>query len=246
MSQSAAQLKTQPPLELPPGKKYVPPRDIHHDDGEGNWLISYADMMTLLFAFFALLSVFSTPNAAKMEKLKQETAASMGTKYEDPYEKLAQSLLSVLRDFKLDSDVELRTGPDGIELVSKGTLFFDSASTELKQKARDLMSRIGDVLAHEATGLKIVVEGHTDDVPISTGRFPSNWELSSNRASTVVRLLEERGVDHTSLRPVGLSDTRPVVANRDPAGIPLVDNQARNRRIVVRVQRQLKEEATDQ
>jgi len=80
----------------------------------------------------------------------------------------------------------------------------------------------------------VIVEGHTDDIPIVTPKYPSNWELSSARASTVVRLLESAGFDHSDLRPVGLADTEPLVPNRG-----LAANRALNRRIVIRVQKQL-------
>jgi chemotaxis protein MotB len=213
--------------------------DVHYDDGDSNWIISYADMMTLLFSFFVLLSVFSTPNSAKMEKLRETASRSLGVKYEDPYGKLSESLRNVLRDFKLDKDVDLTTTTEGIEIVSKGTLFFDSGSVELLPVARDLVERIAKVLTTEARGFHVVVEGHSDDNPIACPRFPSNWELSSNRASTVVRLLETQGVRHENLRPVGLADTQPIVPNRDVAGMPIAENQARNRRVVIRIQRAL-------
>jgi chemotaxis protein MotB len=69
--------------------------------------------------------------------------------------------------------------------------------------------------------------------------FASNWELSSVRASTVVRLFESQGFPHAGLRPIGYGDTEPVVPNETPAGEPIPENQAQNRRIVIRIQRQL-------
>src|SRR5438309_291489 len=95
-------------------------RLVVHDDGEGNWLVSYADMMTLLFAFFVILSAFSTPDAKKMEKLKQETAKAMGTKYTKPYEDLSQSIKKVLKEFQLDKEIIVEETDSGLALISRG------------------------------------------------------------------------------------------------------------------------------
>ena len=70
--------------------------------------------------------------------------------------------------------------------------------------------------------------------------FPSNWELSSLRATTVIRLLDSKGLPHVNLRPMGLADTDPIVPNRDEKGASIPDNQAQNRRIVIRIQRIIK------
>ncbi|OFZ18352.1 MAG: hypothetical protein A2X94_12430 [Bdellovibrionales bacterium GWB1_55_8] len=225
--------------ERPRRFQRVKERIVQHDDGEGNWLVSYADLMTLLFGLFVMITAFSTPDTKKMEKLKQETAKSMGGEYTRPYEELAQDMKNILADFKLDKEVTIEQTDEGITLISKGTLFFDSGSTDLKPRARELMEKVAEILTQKARGFRVIVEGHTDDVPIVSRMYPSNWDLSSSRASTVVRLLEWKGFPHADMRPVGLADTEPLVPNRDPAGVSLIDNQAQNRRIVVRVQKQL-------
>ncbi len=217
----------------------------HHDDGEGNWLVSYADMMTLLVGFFVMLTAFSTPDASKMERLKQETAKAMGVDYKNPYETLTQSLKNVLRDFKLEKEVLIHQTDDGVEITSRGTVFFDSGSSEMLEKAHQLVERIVLTLVHQAKGFLVVVEGHTDDVPIVSQKFPSNWELSASRANSVVRLMETKGFVHTNLRSIGFADTVPLVPNRDASGTAITDNQARNRRIVIRIKKQLPPRMSD-
>jgi chemotaxis protein MotB len=101
------------------------------------------------------------------------------------------------------------------------------------------MEKVSDVLAEEAQGFRIVVEGHTDNIPIYSRDFPSNWELSAARASTVVRLLESKGLPRTNLRPVGLAETEPISPNTDEQGASIPENQAKNRRIVVKILKQL-------
>ena len=232
-----------PPPESPPTRRRhrvkVKEHSVVHDDGEGNWLVSYADMMTLLFGFFVILSAFSTPDAGKMEKLKQETSKTMGVKYQNPYQEMTKALADILSESKLSDDVAISETDEGVTIVSKGTLFFDSGSTTLKPKAEELMAKVIDVLVKKAAKFKVTVEGHTDDSPMKSTTIPSNWELSSARASTVVRLFEEKGFPHDRLRPVGLADIEPVAANRDPQGKAIPDNQAQNRRIVIRVLREL-------
>lgn len=219
-------------------KKYGVSHAVH-DDSEGNWLVSYADMMTLLLGFFVMLSAFSVPDASKMEALKKETSESMGGKYTKPFEQLSNSIQQTLQDIQLDKEVSVAQTDEGVTIVSKGTLFFDSGSSTMKESAATLMNKIADVLSKQAKDFRIIVEGHTDDSPIATKEFPSNWELSAVRAGSVVRLLEGKGLSRKNLRPIGLADTEPISPNRDAAGLPIPANQAENRRIVIRVQKQL-------
>lgn len=221
-------------------RKYRPKAIIVKEDdgdGDGNWLVSYADLMTLLFGFFVMLSAFSTPDSSKLEKLKQATSESLGTKYTKPYESLENEVRAVFKSVDLDKEIIITQDDSGVKITSKGTLFFESGSAQLRNEARTLISHLSGILGTKAKGFNIVVEGHTDDVPISTRQFPSNWELSSARASSVVRLFESSGIDSEFLRPVGYAHTRPVVPNRSPAGINIPENQAENRRIVIQIQK---------
>ncbi len=210
---------------------------VKEDDGEGNWLVSYADLMTLLFGFFVLLSAFSTPDAGKLEQLKQATSEYLGTKYTKPFEQLESDVRNVVSDINLDQEIAITQDAEGVKITSKGTVFFDSGSAQLKPSAQQLMENLAKILAEKSQGFRIIVEGHTDDVPIATKQFPSNWELSSARAGSVVRLLESKGIPSDMLRPVGLAHTEPVLPNRTPAGESIPKNQAENRRIVIQIRK---------
>lgn len=210
---------------------------VSNDDGEGNWLVSYADMMTLLFGFFVILSSMSTPNAEKIEQLKQATSESMGGTYQKPFSQLTNTVQSLLKDIGLQNEVSVAQTEEGVTITSKGTLFFDSGAADLLPPAEAMLNRLTEVLAKQAKDFRIIVEGHTDDSPIRSKFFPSNWELSSARAGTVVRLLESKGLPGANLRPVGLADKEPLVPNRNKDGLPIAENQAENRRIVIRLQR---------
>lgn len=222
-------LQLRRPLNLKPAKV--------EDDGEGNWLVSYADMMTLMFGFFVMIAAFSKPDFEKIEKLKESTSTSMGGKYTKPFKDLSQELQAILKQKSLESDVDVQTDATGIAVISKGTLFFDTGSARLKDGALTLLQQIATLLKQRAKkeDFQISVEGHTDDRPIISQQYPSNWELSSSRASTVVRLFESAGFPHNVLRPVGLADTEPLLPNRDDKGNAIPENQSKNRRIVIRI-----------
>lgn len=127
--------------------------------------------------------------------------------------------------------VELDRRESGVAVNLKSGVFFDSASAELKRDAVPLLASIAATLA--GTPYRITVEGHTDNLPIRTWLFPSNWELSAGRASRVARFLIEHGVPETHMAVLGLADTRPLVPNTAPGGQSLPENQARNRRVVI-------------
>jgi chemotaxis protein MotB len=129
--------------------------------------------------------------------------------------------------------VEVKPRDNGVELNLRGAAFFDLASAEVKPGGIPLLRDIAATLA--GTPYKVTVEGHTDNLPMESWLYPSNWELSSARASRVARFLIDHGVARDHLRVEGLADTQPVAPNADPAGRAIPENQARNRRVVILV-----------
>jgi chemotaxis protein MotB len=102
-------------------------------------------------------------------------------------------------------------------------ILFPTGSAELQKDGADVLRRLAPLLAHTEGDIR--VEGHTDDVPIDNDRYPSNWELSSARATSVVRTLIDAGIAPNRLRATGYADTKPVASNADASG------RARNRRV---------------
>ena len=146
---------------------------------------------------------------------------------------------------KIASDSE---GSITLELDSGA--FFKPGSADLQEQAYPFMRAMYEELASPLyKQFNINVEGHTDDDPINTPRYPSNWELSSNRAATVVRFIiseteqdtrtdpngQKYGVERNRLKATGYSDTQPKVPNRDANGAPIRENQIANRRVVIRI-----------
>ncbi|WP_428559627.1 MAG: OmpA family protein [Solidesulfovibrio sp. DCME] len=129
--------------------------------------------------------------------------------------------------------VEIVPRENGVELNLRGAAFFDLASADIKPGGLPLLRDIATTLA--GTPYKVTVEGHTDNLPMESWLYPSNWELSSARASRVARFLIDHGVPRDHLRVEGLADTLPLAPNTDPTGRPIPENQAKNRRVVILV-----------
>ncbi|WP_163559519.1 OmpA family protein [Halomonas sp. NO4] len=202
-------------------------------DGEG-WLMSYLDVLTLLITLFVLLV-----------SMMGNGMSSMGSQYGGQANQAisAEAQLAALivsgqlapglkprhdglkpRFSGLEIDgVSVAEGQQGITLRIDDNLLFASGQADLTAQGREVLTSLHDALATFEGDIS--VEGHTDDVPITTPRFPSNWELSTVRAIAVLRFLTELGVEAERLRAVGYADTRPMASNDTPQG------RAANRRV---------------
>ena len=126
----------------------------------------------------------------------------------------------------VDEDlVKLRENSFWLEIEINNSVLFPVASARLDEESLPVIRRLGEILA--TTDARVQVEGHTDDVPIATVEFPSNWELSAARAATVVRIFRDSGVDPGKMAAVGFAEYRPVDDNTTAEG------RAANRRVVV-------------
>jgi len=218
------------------------------------WLISYADFITLLFAFFVTMYSISTVDQKKMEKAVTafhgafaEWRPALGENGEPLPgipglgEKMAfgakylagQGALSDLRaqlkerlDAMGESRVELKLDPRGLVISVSEAASFPVGSAELDSQAGHLFHEIGVTLAALPNAVR--VEGHTDDVPIHTSRYASNWELSTARATSVVAyFVQTVGLAPDRLSAAGYAEFHPQVLNESDAA------RARNRRVDV-------------
>lgn len=205
------------------------------EEGEGPWLISYADLMTLLMGFFALISSMSTPDPDKIEKVKRITSEVFGGEYKEPYKDLGNSLRKFIEENSLQSKVQIQTSANGVELTFDGTLFFDSGEFVVKSGAEELMRKMAIAIKNEPRKYKTLIEGHTDSQPIGHPIVASNWELSGLRSARIAQIFERTGFPKQSLIIIGWGDVRPVKPNSDPDGKPNLENMAANRRVVIRV-----------
>jgi chemotaxis protein MotB len=213
-----------------------------NEENQESWLISYADLMTLLVGFFVMMQSFSKIDERKLEEMKQETSKVFGGEYKIPFAKLSDTLKQKVKEQGLTNQVIFETSESGVTITFRGALFFDSGSTVLKPEAKSLINNIIPSIMDQAKGFGIVVEGHTDNLAVSKGSvLASNWELSSVRACTVLRLFEAAGFDNKKLKALGWGDTHPVVPNQDANGESISLNQAQNRRVVIKVLKQFEQ-----
>ena len=208
-----------------------------HEERE-DWLMSYADMITLLMSFFVLIISMSTIDPVKYEKVQGGVAKDIGKREANqPIKQMQNDINDAIKGLKLDeSQVSLGSDDRGLVLEFDGGTFFESGSAKLREDYVPALIKMAEVLASKKySAFQIEVEGHTDDTPINTPSYPSNWELSSARSSMVVRLFIQNQIPATRLSASGMADTRPKVSNRDANGNPLPANQAINRRIAVHI-----------
>jgi chemotaxis protein MotB len=203
-------------------------------DGDGIWLISYADMITLLLTFFVALLSTAKVDRSRFEQMsaalnKKATASQLA--------QLEKKVDSWAEEAGMKGKVAAELGADGLRVQFTDALLFESGKAVLTAEGGAVVDRFLGMLAKVDTTYGITIEGHTDDVPIATGTFKSNWELSSQRAIEVLRRFLDRGVAKERLSVQGFADTRPV---KVPARLEVVDPKAQvdylrslNRRVVI-------------
>ncbi len=201
---------------------------VSHD----RWLVSYADFMTLLFAFFVVLFATSHHNAEALGKLSGAIhsgfsghATGNGPPAPPPdLHALTGELRSVLGDSLEKQEVSLRDTPEGLVVSFQELGFFRSGEAAVLPGQAAKIEQAGQVLKRH--GLVLRVEGHSDDQPIHNAVFASNWELSAARAMTVLLLLvNDIQYDPTHISMAGYGPYRPLADNATPQG------RSRNRRV---------------
>lgn len=203
-----------------------------------SWIATFADMATLLLAFFILLAAISKIDAVAFEQVSAGLAKGVGKReVKTPTQGLKQKINKSVKSLKMEDTISIGTDHRGIVVEMGAGSFFEKDSATLNDTAKDALSKIAATVAsQEFEAFQVEVEGHTDDnLPDKKSSYPSNWELSGARASSVIRYFEEVGIMSARMRAVGMAHTAPKVANRGPYGDPLPQNQEINRRIVVRI-----------
>lgn len=202
------------------------------------WLLTYSDMITLLLAFFAMLIAVSQTDIALWEQMKQGMRSDVAgkEKVETPLAEIKIDLDSLLLEERNQGLVGIVLDKNGIVLSFNSSSLYNSGEAVLLPSGERIITKVTQAL--NALGyyqFRVDVEGHTDNVPINTPRFPSNWELSVARASEVVKFFIREGVDAERLKASGYADTKPVLPHVDEFGRDIVENRAANRRIVIRI-----------
>lgn len=233
-------------------------KKAHHEEHENHerWLVSYADFITLLFAFFVVMYSVSMINEGKFRVFSQSMKESLlsiteaqtsNRRYEvgnsesaiipaiSPKMQFLRQVKAVLTktlgEERFRSRVAVTEVEGGIMIAIADSLLFESGEAAVKPEGLPLLAALVEVLGTTSQPVMGVrVEGHTDNVPIRTTAFPSNWELSAVRAVTVVRLMTERfNLDPALVSAAGFAEFRPVADNLTP------ESRAANRRVEITV-----------
>ena len=243
--------------------------DSHND----RWLVSYADFITLMFAFFVVMYSISSVNEAKYKQFGDSiklalalpsaptspivdhgSPAAIGTsepaqktiylnkvlvdkrtaqlgeqqrKVEDRMRKLEHELDHVMASMIKQNNVRIDLTKRGVVVDISASTLFGTGEAVLQAGSLNVLRSVAEVLSKEE--MPIEVEGHTDDIPIATVQFPSNWELSSVRASSVARILMDNGVPERRLSVVELASNQPLVPNVS------AENRAKNRWVTITI-----------
>lgn len=218
--------------------------------GAPGWMVTYGDLVTQILIFFVLLFAMSAIDAAKFQQAIISVQGALGflpagrTVHPEPQvggtpqeqtvdDRDQQQMLQVkamieegLEQAGLQATVVLTLEERGLVIRFSDNVLFDLGRAEIKPLGRETLRRISESLLEIPNQVR--VEGHTDNLPIRTAAFPSNWELSTARATTVIRhLIEELGFDPKRLSAAGYSEYRPIASNLTAAGRQL------NRRVDV-------------
>jgi chemotaxis protein MotB len=240
-------------------RKKKHPEHVNHE----RWLVSYADFMTLLFAFFVVMFASSQVDTQKVGRFTESFSKAVGI---EVFPESGKSLLGgnsskdaitiagkgeqslpveleelramMAQKSKQDelAGVQVLIRRNEIVLRLADNVVFASGTDEIQPAARTVLAHIADGLKDRK--LDIRVEGHTDDKPIKTFRFRSNWDLSTSRATAVVADFANAGIEPTRLSAAGYGEFHPIATNATPEG------RALNRRVDVVVSAQLIEPAT--
>lgn len=223
--------------------------------GGGEWLTTYADLMTLLLTFFVLLYSFSTVDAIKFKEISWSLAKALGGKTgvinnggnvgpvpinqnpgegikdnsnigknEGEVQQIFDQVNKEIKEKNLDTKIQIKEDLRGVIIELQEKILFDPGRADIKDQSKQTLSKIADIIKKYPN--EILVEGHTDNIPINTGYYKTNWELSADRAVKVARfLIESNGLNPTKIQAVGCGEFRPIESNNTPEG------RKKNRRV---------------
>lgn len=212
-------------------------KHVEEQDNVERWMVSYADFITLLFAFFTVMYAISHVDTGKLEKFAASTKDAFNV---NPVHKkqiiegimpssskqlgLEMEIKNALRSLGAGDYAEVRQDERGIILSLKDNILFESGKAEIKPLGIEILNAIASIV--KKTSHMVLIEGHTDNVPIRNNMFPSNWELSTARAISVLNyLVKNYNLPPDRFAVSGYAEYKPVASNETPEG------RAKNRRV---------------
>lgn len=223
-------------------------------DTSERWLLTYADLMNLLVIFFIILYSMSQVDQAKFTQLAESLRMSLGISSGESMlqggtspsiinlettapasflaevekrqmEEFKEQVENMVKDSNLNGKITVSLEERGVKISINSKFLFPSGSAQIVPDSKPTVEEIGNMLKGFPDN-RIRVEGHTDNDPVNTPQFPSNWELSSARSTNIVRTLVEKcNIDPKSISAVGYGEFQPVAPNTNEA------NKSKNRRV---------------
>lgn len=223
-------------------KKHV---EEHHEEvheGEGPWIVSYADMMTLLFCFFVIMTSFANFEPAVVARKSSEIGQYVSKgRYAEEMGEFQNLGIEIGGHPNLKGVVRSQIKDGTLEVVFSSSIMFQSGNAEIQESFIKNVDIMVGLIKNKNPDYRIIVEGHSDNSPLSEDHlYRSNWDLSASRAASVVERFIYYGFKPNQLVSVGFGESRPVAANFDKGGQAIKENQALNRRVVIKVLQPLK------
>ncbi len=217
---------------------------LDESEEQGSWITTYADLVTLLLCFFVLLYSMSSLDKKKFEKAMESLRGSLGSGYfrefievpESPdseitldnttfgKEKILKDINQFINEKKIGVYVVLKMYDGKIIIRVRGKILFKSGDSIFQRKGRPILDEIISII-DEYSEYSVNIKGHTDNIPIRTQKFNSNWDLSALRATSVLKYLIKGGITPKRLTATGYAHTMPLVPNNSSK------NRAKNRRV---------------
>ena len=219
------------------------------EEGLPGWFATFSDLCTLLLTFFVLLLSFSTMDIIKFKQMMGSMEKAFGYQTQSPgefeakattpvtiqlsdqenkmldYMEIGDKIKKSVEEEGLDKDVEIEVNKEGVLMRLKGDITYPPGKATINKKVLPLLDKVAKILKeHPDYNLKVM--GHTDNIPIKSPKYDSNWELSAARAISVIEyLIKKYHINPKRLEAIGYADTRPLVPNTTP------ENRAKNRRV---------------
>lgn len=219
----------------------IPNRKRPQEDNIDSWLMSYADMITLLLCFFIIFVSVSEPKKDRLNAVTEGMMSQFGSvDLATPFQGVFRTLQAVAETHQILKDIAIEKGENNLVIELSSLAFYKQKTAEFDPKMEPVLVEIVAAFKNiEFMDYRITIEGHTNDAQVNNPYYTTNWELSAARAARMVRFFIANGIKPSRLRAVGYADVKPKVPNRDMSGNVIVENRKKNERVVIKLERAL-------
>lgn len=199
-----------------------------------DWLLTYADIITLLFVFVLIILKVSNIDQNRFDELREGLSQTFLKQDVSTAFKSLTEEMDLLKD--RFNEIQVKTTNKDIEITFADSSFYEIGSDNITENGFVKIEELLKILnTEDYKRFFLEIEGHTDDVPIHNFEFTSNWELSTARATNIVRTLEKSGIPSSRIRAIGYAASQPLAISLDGAGEIDPDKRGLNRRIVIKI-----------